>query len=152
MSKAIFKNDAGFLSSAHTNAFPLSYVQGLPTACSRWHSNFNVDTSPLGGERLGWGKSVGRAPGYGSVGVFLPTGARLVDPLPYLVRHHGRPTCRQPPAFCSSTGHAPDLATRLTCPSPQGAQFENSNDIGVFSLLTNSYCLVAIGGSENFYR
>jgi hypothetical protein len=32
-----------------------------------------------------------------------------------------------------------------------GCQFENSNDIGVFSKLTNSYCLVAIGGSENFY-
>ncbi len=32
-----------------------------------------------------------------------------------------------------------------------GAQFENSNDIGVFSKLTNAYCLVAIGGSENFY-
>lgn len=31
------------------------------------------------------------------------------------------------------------------------AQFENSNDIGVFSKLTNSYCLVAVGGSENFY-
>lgn len=30
-------------------------------------------------------------------------------------------------------------------------QFENNNDIGVFSKLTNSYCLVAIGGSENFY-
>ncbi|KAL7754474.1 Eukaryotic translation initiation factor 6 [Sorochytrium milnesiophthora] len=30
-------------------------------------------------------------------------------------------------------------------------QFENSNDIGVFSRLTNSYCLVAVGGSENFY-
>ncbi|KAL2916159.1 Eukaryotic translation initiation factor 6 [Polyrhizophydium stewartii] len=31
------------------------------------------------------------------------------------------------------------------------AQFENSNDIGAFSRLSNSYCLVAIGGSENFY-
>ncbi|KAJ1734222.1 Eukaryotic translation initiation factor 6 [Coemansia biformis] len=31
------------------------------------------------------------------------------------------------------------------------AQFENSNEIGVFSKLTNSYSLVAIGGSENFY-
>ncbi|CAG8793740.1 28575_t:CDS:2, partial [Racocetra persica] len=31
------------------------------------------------------------------------------------------------------------------------AQFENSNEIGVFSRLTNSYCLVALGGSENFY-
>lgn len=31
------------------------------------------------------------------------------------------------------------------------AQFENSNELGVFSRLTNAYCLVAIGGSENFY-
>ncbi|KAK9885786.1 hypothetical protein WA026_013655 [Henosepilachna vigintioctopunctata] len=30
-------------------------------------------------------------------------------------------------------------------------QFENSNDIGVFSKLTNSYALVGLGGSENFY-
>ena len=30
-------------------------------------------------------------------------------------------------------------------------QFENSNEVGVFSNLTNSYCLVAVGGSENFY-
>lgn len=31
-------------------------------------------------------------------------------------------------------------------------QFENNNEIGVFSKLTNAYCLVSIGGSENFYR
>jgi len=31
------------------------------------------------------------------------------------------------------------------------AQFENSNEVGVFSLLTNAYALTAIGGSENFY-
>ncbi|KAF7509528.1 Eukaryotic translation initiation factor 6 [Endocarpon pusillum] len=31
------------------------------------------------------------------------------------------------------------------------AQFENSNEVGVFSTLTNSYALVAIGASENFY-
>ncbi|KAJ9500594.1 Eukaryotic translation initiation factor 6 [Exophiala xenobiotica] len=31
------------------------------------------------------------------------------------------------------------------------AQFENSNEVGVFANLTNSYCLVAIGASENFY-
>ena len=30
-------------------------------------------------------------------------------------------------------------------------QFENSNDIGVFSRLTNSYALIAVGASENFY-
>ncbi|OWM68346.1 hypothetical protein CDL15_Pgr004828 [Punica granatum] len=35
------------------------------------------------------------------------------------------------------------MATRL--------QFENSCEVGVFSKLTNAYCLVAIGGSENFY-
>ncbi|KAI9591148.1 eukaryotic translation initiation factor 6 [Syncephalis fuscata] len=31
------------------------------------------------------------------------------------------------------------------------AQFENTNDVGVFAKLTNAYCLVAVGGSENFY-
>jgi len=30
-------------------------------------------------------------------------------------------------------------------------QFENTNEIGVFAKLTNAYCLVATGGSENFY-
>ncbi|KAH9921906.1 eukaryotic translation initiation factor 6 [Fomitopsis serialis] len=35
------------------------------------------------------------------------------------------------------------MATRI--------QFENSSDIGVFSKLTNSYCLTAIQGSTNFY-
>jgi len=29
--------------------------------------------------------------------------------------------------------------------------FENSNEIGCFAKLTNSYCIVATGGSENFY-
>lgn len=31
------------------------------------------------------------------------------------------------------------------------ASFENSSEVGVFARLTNSYCLVALGGSENFY-
>lgn len=30
------------------------------------------------------------------------------------------------------------------------AQFENSSEIGVFARLTNAYCLVAYGGSDNF--
>lgn len=30
-------------------------------------------------------------------------------------------------------------------------QYENSNEVGVFAKLTNAYCLVAIGGSQNFY-
>lgn len=41
-------------------------------------------------------------------------------------------------------GLSSNMATRC--------QFENSNEIGVFSKLTNAYCLVALGGSENFYR
>ena len=31
------------------------------------------------------------------------------------------------------------------------AAYENSNDVGVFSNLTNSYCITALGGSENFH-
>ena len=31
-------------------------------------------------------------------------------------------------------------------------QFENNNEIGVFSMLSSSYALVALGASENFYR
>jgi translation initiation factor 6 len=31
------------------------------------------------------------------------------------------------------------------------ATFENSQEVGVFAKLTNTYCLVSIGGSENFY-
>jgi len=31
------------------------------------------------------------------------------------------------------------------------AMYESSSDIGVFARLTNSYCLVGIGASENFY-
>jgi hypothetical protein len=30
--------------------------------------------------------------------------------------------------------------------------FENSNEIGVFAMLTNAYCLCAVGTSENFVR
>lgn len=29
-------------------------------------------------------------------------------------------------------------------------QFENSNEVGVFAKLTNAYCLVGLGGAENF--
>ncbi|KAL2325222.1 hypothetical protein Fmac_024280 [Flemingia macrophylla] len=35
------------------------------------------------------------------------------------------------------------MATRL--------QFENNCEVGAYSKLTNAYCLVAIGGSENFF-
>ncbi|KAF8561710.1 hypothetical protein P879_06622 [Paragonimus westermani] len=30
--------------------------------------------------------------------------------------------------------------------------FEGHNDVGVFTKLTNNFCLVSVGGSENFYR
>lgn len=29
--------------------------------------------------------------------------------------------------------------------------YEGSNDVGVFCTLTNSYCLVGVGGTQNFY-
>ena len=32
------------------------------------------------------------------------------------------------------------------------ALFESSSDIGCFARLTNTYCVVGIGASENFYR
>ena len=35
------------------------------------------------------------------------------------------------------------MATRIS--------FENSSEVGVFAKLTNKYCLVSSGGSENFY-
>ena len=31
-------------------------------------------------------------------------------------------------------------------------QYENNNEIGVFSKLTNTYCLVGLGANEAFYR
>ncbi|KAI7751873.1 hypothetical protein M8C21_015495, partial [Ambrosia artemisiifolia] len=34
----------------------------------------------------------------------------------------------------------------------EGLQFENSCEIGLFTKLTNSYCLVANEGSDSFYR
>ncbi|KAJ6556961.1 eIF-6 family-domain-containing protein [Mycena sp. CBHHK59/15] len=42
------------------------------------------------------------------------------------------------------------LCNALTKIAP-GIQFENHGDIGVFSKLTNTYCLAAIQGSTNFY-
>ena len=33
----------------------------------------------------------------------------------------------------------------------QRTQYENSNEIGVFAKLTNTYALTALGGSQNFY-
>ena len=32
------------------------------------------------------------------------------------------------------------------------ARYENSNEIGVYAKLTNTYCMVGVGASENFYR
>lgn len=31
-------------------------------------------------------------------------------------------------------------------------QFEASDEVGAFCKLTNSYCLIGIGASANFYR
>ena len=48
-----------------------------------------------------------------------------------------------------TTAHAYD--TGVTRIMAVRCQFENSSEIGVFARLTNAYCLVAIGGSANFY-
>ncbi|KAL6657506.1 hypothetical protein ACP70R_005286 [Stipagrostis hirtigluma subsp. patula] len=53
-----------------------------------------------------------------------------------------------PVRACGSRGAA---AAKTDRPWRPGIQFENNCEIGVFSKLTNAYCLVAIGGSENFY-
>lgn len=45
--------------------------------------------------------------------------------------------------YCEAVHHC-SMAVRV--------QFEGNNEVGVFSKLTNAYCLVAIGGSANFYR
>ena len=42
--------------------------------------------------------------------------------------------------------------TKYTSIMAVRAAFEKSGEIGCFATLTNSYCLVGIGGSENFYR
>ena len=58
-------------------------------------------------------------------------------------------TCFKEP--CSPRGTLPWRKTR-PCAMATRCQFENSNDVGVFANLTNAYCLVALGASENFYR
>lgn len=44
------------------------------------------------------------------------------------------------------------LAQLISCAvCVEGTHFESMNEVGVFAKLTNSYCLVAVGGSEHFY-
>lgn len=83
-----------------------------------------------------------------------PPGLPLLRPYPYppppptpllqnqtsRSRNHGGPS--------TSTQHC---QSSLLLPLLILVQFENSNEVGVFANLTNSYCLVAIGASENFY-
>ncbi|KAJ0977526.1 hypothetical protein J5N97_013000 [Dioscorea zingiberensis] len=57
--------------------------------------------------------------------------------------HHSRYFPKQSCRYLLFTVSYLFMATRI--------QFENSCEVGVFSKLTNAYCLVAIGGSENFY-
>ena len=42
-------------------------------------------------------------------------------------------------------------AHRFLGSTPAGCQFEGSNEVGVWSRLTNAYALVCVGGSESFY-
>ncbi|XP_037108510.1 eukaryotic translation initiation factor 6 isoform X1 [Syngnathus acus] len=55
----------------------------------------------------------------------------------HVVRKFERPILSRSQALCNA------MAVR--------ASFEKNNEIGCFAKLTNTYCLVAIGGAENFY-
>ena len=57
---------------------------------------------------------------------------------------------REPSLFSHTTGSTPEPRGEMN-DFENRVQYENSNDIGVFSKLTNGYCLVAAGGSYNFY-
>ena len=56
-------------------------------------------------------------------------------------------TCLSP----ASPTAAKDGSRNTHAHMAQRAQFENSNEVGVFAKLTNSYCICALGGSQNFY-
>lgn len=56
----------------------------------------------------------------------------------------------QCPALCNSINAC--VADHITGDMAVRVQFEGNNEVGVFSKLTNAYCLVAIGGSANYYR
>merc|ERR1719150_617586 len=51
---------------------------------------------------------------------------------------------------CERWGYQPTVPSNSTGMVVR-AQFDRSNEVGVFARLTNSYYLVAHGGSENFY-
>jgi len=53
--------------------------------------------------------------------------------------------------FINLTNNSFDFISVVERKMAVRAQFENSNEIGVFAKLTNTYCLVGIGGSQNFY-
>ncbi|KAN0134550.1 hypothetical protein V8E53_007696 [Lactarius tabidus] len=71
-----------------------------------------------------------------------PARKKLSVPVPDNLQVHAT-TAPRPIFFTQTPSLVLIMATRL--------QFENSSDIGVFSKLTNAYCLVAIQGSTNFY-
>ncbi|KAI8284649.1 Protein NRDE2-like protein [Colletotrichum sp. SAR 10_98] len=81
-----------------------------------------------------------------------------VDLEEFVAKHERRPF------FCDQTNltkpyrhplfNIPTVSTELTGTNTimaVRAQFENSNEVGVFATLTNSYALTALGASENFY-
>ena len=56
-------------------------------------------------------------------------------------------TCLSPASPTAAKDGSRNTHARMA----QRAQFENSNEVGVFAKLTNSYCICALGGSQNFY-
>lgn len=109
-------------------------------SCSRLRSHFSLLPGPGPAQfpfsPHPWSRS-GFLPGPSSV----PIPGPILSPVPLPVPISG-PVPRSIPGPARIP--LPAMAVR--------ASFENNNELGCFAKLTNAYCLVAIGGSENFYR
>ncbi|KAI8285046.1 Eukaryotic translation initiation factor 6 [Colletotrichum sp. SAR11_57] len=81
-----------------------------------------------------------------------------VDLEEFVAKHERRPFFCDQTTLTKPYRHPlftiPTVSTELTGTNTimaVRAQFENSNEVGVFATLTNSYALTALGASENFY-
>ncbi|KAI8164447.1 Eukaryotic translation initiation factor 6 [Colletotrichum sp. SAR 10_70] len=81
-----------------------------------------------------------------------------VDLEEFVTKHERRPFFCDQTTLTKPYRHPiftiPTVSTELTGTNTimaVRAQFENSNEVGVFATLTNSYALTALGASENFY-
>lgn len=126
---------------------------------TRWRHRLQVDCSGNNKERgasvvcaehvVSWLSSVcGRI-------CLLVTANDKAAVLPLVETSSGKVNADSSSQSSSASKLSPSLFAPVSCVSYPAmsvrVQFENNNEIGVFARLTNKYCLVAIGGSENFY-